>query len=340
MLLVPGKSATAQDSAVPNFRQKLQANIETAQVVALGEEGHGYETYNQAKTKILSFLRSKMGYRKLVVESSFTECIISYLTSGSLEQRLQHFIYPFWNTRSVRDGLQPLYEEEKRTGEPSIFGCDIQEDCRYVSLASYLLSNGLVKENKDQLLSCDSLLAYYIGEKPGRQYPSLQEYQLLLSYYKDVQTEIASNQQLSGPQQKLLLRSMENRQWLCHYLTIKSGKERMHFRDSLMAENVNWLRKELSGSPTFILWTTNLHAAAAKADSSPPQWLGERLSRLLGKNYYPIAFEKKKTFSSKHYSLDDECSIAFDSDSSPFSATVYCNKLVKIAKEEWITPCE
>jgi erythromycin esterase-like protein len=123
LLLMIACRVNAQSPADP--WQTLGPDIGTAKVVALGEEGHGYETYNQAKAKIFSFLYTKMDYRKLAFESSFTGCIISHLTSKTLEQRLQYFIYPFWNTVSVRSMLQPLYEEEKKSGEPSIFGLDI-----------------------------------------------------------------------------------------------------------------------------------------------------------------------------------------------------------------------
>jgi len=105
--------------------------------------GHGYESINEAKGVVVDFLRQQLEVKAVVFESSFTLSALGYLRKDDLSNRLKYSLYPFWNTGSVMEALQPFYQVE--TGErPLVVGCDMQEDCRFTSLSQYLVGEGVV----------------------------------------------------------------------------------------------------------------------------------------------------------------------------------------------------
>ena len=213
--------------------RRLQSELNEHTVFGLGEEGHGYESINEAKALLVEFLKQQMGVNGVVFESSFALSAIAYLRGDSLSNRLKYSLYPFWNTVSVKTSLEPFYQLEK-LNKPLIMGCDVQEDCRFTNLSRYLVNKGLIKTNISKLHASDSILAYYIGKDFNRRGTlTAKEYIMLADNYTAIATELKSYS-LPEISQKLLLRSLENRIWLCRYLTLSTAKERMYFRDSLM----------------------------------------------------------------------------------------------------------
>jgi erythromycin esterase-like protein len=80
--------------------------------------------------------------------------------------------------------------------------------------------------------------------------------------------------------------------WLCHYLTLRGAKQRMQFRDSIMAENLLWLKNELFAGDKIALWAANTHIAKPASDGQRPVWMGEWLATRLRDSYGAISFQK------------------------------------------------
>jgi erythromycin esterase-like protein len=171
--------------------QQLQSRLSAYSVIGLGEVGHGYESINAAKGTVAEFLRRQLGVGGVVFESSLTLSVVGYLQADSLDQRLKHSLYPFWNTASVKASLKGFYDDEQGKQKPLIVGCDVQEDCRYTRLSRYLLREGLVQANQDRLTAADFILSYYIGKdfsRKGNLAPA--EYSHLVSSYELIAAEL------------------------------------------------------------------------------------------------------------------------------------------------------
>jgi erythromycin esterase len=304
--------------------KQLATSIGERSVVALGEIGHGYETINAAKSMTLDFLRSRLNFEAVVFESSFTEGMISYLRNDAFEKRLKSFLYPFWNTASVRASLRLTFalEQQKQERLPLITGCDVQEDCRFTSLSEYLFKEGYGGiANKRALTICDSILSLYIGRKPARKGAiSKNEYDILVSNYNVVAEELNRRDMQDVPK-KILLRCIENRKWLCEYLTIADINERMSYRDSIMYQNVIWIKDELLTGKKLVIWSTDTHIA--RAGKTRFAWMGERLSAALKNDYYTISFRR-----------------VIGLPANRFDSIFNLKKLEKIKSSEWITPCD
>lgn len=317
--------------------QEVKMQIGQHTIVGLGEVGHGYASVNDTKAAFAGMLQNEMNFEAIAFESSFTQSIISFLNNDHPDARTKNFLYPFWNTTSVKAALQPFFDKEYPAHKPMITGFDIQEDCRFQKFAQYLYNSGLVIANKDKLAQCDTILSGYIGKNVSRKGAlTSQDYALIVANYHTIAREIDARK-LNPLYKKLIARSIENRIWLCRYLTLTTTREKMYYRDSLMADNVSWLKKELYPDNKVILWAANTHTARL-VKNNVPQWTGEWLSTAQPDNYFAIAFQKgtgNKTFYWKGYPL------SYESHSGKrFDMTIYLDKLIKIDAGEWITPCD
>lgn len=317
--------------------QEIKTQIGHHTIVGLGEVGHGFASINEAKAAFAGMLHSEMNFGAMAFESSFTGSIISFLNNDRPDTRMKHFFYPFWNTTPVRAALQPFFEKENQAHKPLITGFDIQEDCRFQKFAQYLNNNGLVRVNADKLIQCDTILSGYIGKNVSRKGAmTSQEYALLIANYNAIAREINAGS-LDDLHKKWIARSIDNRKWLCQYLTLATTREKMYYRDSLMADNISWLKKELYPDNKLILWAANTHIAELTKNNTP-QWTGEWLSMTQPGNYFTVAFQKgtgDKTFYWKGYPFSYE-----KHSGKKFDMTIYLDKLIKIDNTEWITPCD
>ncbi len=315
---------------------ELKKILGSSVIVGLGEVGHGFETINKTKSALLQFLESELKFEAIAFEGSFTESVVSFMKGGDLDSRAKSFLYPFWNTPSVKTSLKSFFDKEKGL-KPLIIGFDIQEDCRFNKLSQLLIEKQLVFENKGKLDECDSVLSYYIGEHFSRKGTlSKQEYLLLIQNYELIEIEIRARR-LDLFQSKLLERSIENRKWLCRYLTLSTAKDKMYYRDSLMADNVKWIQKEIYPTNKFILWAANTHIAK-KAGNRNTVWMGEWLSSFFRDNYFAISFQKGtagKPFISSNTSYNYPTT-----SNEKFDLVIYMDKLKKIRAQEWMTSCD
>lgn len=316
--------------------QELKKRLDSRLIVGLGEAGHGFESINEAKSALVGILHKEWNVEAIAFESSFTESVASFMADSTLDSRAKSFLYPFWITTPVKAALAPFFHNEQHSLKPLIIGFDIQEDCRYSKLSRVLMDKRLVVDNKDRLLECDSVLSYYIGEHFSRKGAlSGQEYWLLVRNYELIAAEIKAKN-THALQGKLWERSLDNRKWLCRYLTLTTATEKMYFRDSLMAANIAWLQKELYNGHRFIVWAANNHIAR-NTHGQRPKWTGEWLSAAYGEQYFSVAFQKgtagRPFFwkgTSHHYA-----SPPF----AKFDLVISLDKLVKVKPEAWITPC-
>ena len=173
-----------------------------------------------------------MGFRSIAFESPFTESVIAFLNNDSLEGSMRSFLYPFWNTPCVKASLYPFHNNERGAAVPSIIGFDMQEDCRFTRFSAFLLNRKLVSQNREGLLLCDSILSQYIGRKPRKSVVTKQEQSMLSVQYQNVRAELEGQANIPVQQKKLLIQAIQNRLWLCTYLTLSKAAEKMHFRDS------------------------------------------------------------------------------------------------------------
>jgi len=299
------------------------------EILAIGESGHGYATFNEGKSAFLQQLLQLPRFRSVAFESSFALSITSYFRGGNVEKRTAGFLYPFWNTAVVRKTLGQLLEKE--TNLPMVLGFDIQEDCRYVYLSQLLLERQWITTSRQSLLQSDSILAFYIGPRFSRKSPiTSSELQILISNYGKIYEELQLTV-IDTMHKKLLLQTIHNRNALCRYLSIGGNSKRMYFRDSSMAANVSWIKEEICQQNALILWSANTHIARSTSGRAP-RWMGEWLRQRYANRYLAVGFEKGSGAVPMAEWEPPGINRAYD-------LVIYYPVLKKIEPEEWITPC-
>ena len=319
-----------------NQIEALKNAFQNPTIIGLGETGHGYNNINTAKASMAKYLFEKENFKALLFESSFVQGVIVHLLSDSSKKRLSKFLYPYWNTEHVDSLVNFIIKRENSI--PLIGGFDIQEDCRFVYLTTYLIDNNIITSNRVELLLCDSILSLYIGNSDIRkQTLSSKEYEILLGSYNLITNEISEKFSLGETRKKLLLRCIDNRKWLCKYLTISNWNDKMYFRDSLMAQNIIWQKDHLYKSDKVILWAADAHIAKSVGVAKKPKWMGEWLTSTFNKNYFAISF--KKGSSGNGIRFPENAIFSLNKIEDKFQAVIYLEKLIKIKSEQWLTPC-
>lgn len=322
LLLLYAVSASAQVS-----RQEVWSRLSPeAKITGLGESSHGFESFNAQKAEWLAGFQRENPDRAVIFESSFTLGVLAWL-EGDSDHRTDRFLYPFWNTASVKNALRGFLSAERQQHVPKIFGCDIQEDCRFTALSAYLLDRHIIQYFADRLRQSDSILARCIGAQPVVSVLSPAEAERLRQNYTAVGDELAAHTGLPELHYRLLDRVLQNRRWLCRYLTIKSTSDLMAYRDSLMAENVAWIYDTFLKNSEVLLWAANTHVAKNASKNSKPVWMGEYLQARYGTGYAAVALSPGK----------GETAVIVSK--KGFDVSVEIPKPVKIAAAEWKTDC-
>ena len=291
----------------------------SVRIIGLGESSHGFETFNAQKAEWINDFQAADVKRGVIFESSFTLAALAYL-EGDESQRVSGFLYPFWNTNSVQVALRG-YQIAEDAGGPKLFGCDVQEDCRYTALSAYLIKNGLTRYTA-LLKEADEALDPIIGPDPTQKTLEEKTAARLHATYAAVQLELDKNDLLPETQHRLLDRALQNRRWLCSYLTLKDVSKRMALRDSLMAENVFWIYHTFLEDTQTVLWAANSH-------------VNKQLTGRMG------------AYLSTHFAADYAAVGVFPGKEAPelkkgpegFDASVKLPNPVSIPPEQWKTPC-
>jgi erythromycin esterase-like protein len=316
--------------------RKMNDLLHGSAVIGLGEVAHGFASVNEAKSGFLKFLYNGSNCKAVAFESSFTASVISYL-DGDAQSRAGGFLYPFWNTPVVHAALLPFLEDGQKAGKPLVTGFDMQEDCRFKKFSRYLISKRIITASIQALQAADSVLSFYIGDGTLRTVPvSTREYAVLMSNYDIVQNEILQNSR-DTLIRKLLDRCITNRKWLCKYLAMSNTRQKMFFRDSLMAANIQWLKQHLYLHDKLVLWAADTHLAKASGNGSQ-QWMGGWLFQMFGNGFTSCSFRKgtaKEAFSCGAINLEYKILTR-----QPFDILFYLPQMVKIEKEQWITGCK
>ena len=74
-------------------------------------------------------------------------------------------------------------------------------------------------------------------------------------------TAIQTSENLEDPGFHFLLRCLKNRLYLLELMQIPTYQQKHQFRDSIMAENINWLVNEYIPNQKYIIWGADIHVS-------------------------------------------------------------------------------
>jgi erythromycin esterase len=260
--------------------EKIEMHIGKSKFVALGEATHGTADFSFLKHKMIRFLVEKMGFSIIAFEAGMPQCdeINQYVLHGKGNPKtLLASLYEVWNTEEILDLIEWIKEYNKSHDKKVLFkGFDMQlMDSVIPSLANFIQTDSGTKS------AMDTVRKYYISVlnlKANRDSSKLSEIEkaarrryIYLSGKKKVDPQIVQYA-------RLLLQSVSNYNF-----------KKYSFRDSCMAENIQWLSQTIGQKQKMIIWSHNYHISRKKE-----QTMGYYLQKKFQNDYLVTVFTTNK----------------------------------------------
>ena len=284
----------------------LKSKFENAEIIILGERGHGDGASFLAKTRLIQYLTKELDFSTIALEGGgFHE--IQYLnfcdTTKQIDfkSQLQNSWYMLWaKSKQVQPFIQFL---EKNKKDISIFGMENQAGNNNWSEITLILKEMIGEEvfkRIDSKQFNDNFIAF-----SSSIYDEDSEFsEANLAQLKGDLNSINNNlNSINNPNTEILIQSIKNIKGFIQQLELAKGgyddeNKSISLRDSLMFENIKWWR-ERNPNKKLIIWTANFHAIDnlqetiyAEGDDfyQTMQTLGQRLKKEYKNKVYTIAF--------------------------------------------------
>ncbi|MBC8155108.1 MAG: erythromycin esterase family protein [Bacteroidetes bacterium] len=262
--------------------EPLKAAIGQADMVLLGEQTHGDGTTFEAKCRLVKFLHQQMNFDVLAFESSFYACSKAnqLLLNRTIapKQALQSCLFPIWGMAKEVESL-PDYLQRQYDNPLEISGFDCQSSGRLDQGVVDDLTDFLVRKQIDISPGhLHSLRVFFSWHKPQSNPPidSLNKHQSAV--YELVNA--INDTTLEGRSWKHYLQSTAY--YIAKKVAIKDDPIQLKgntLRDSLMAENLLWLKREKYPNKKIIVWAASMHNLRGRHK------IGEMPK---GRAYYPL----------------------------------------------------
>jgi erythromycin esterase len=284
----------------------LEKVLDGVQIVALGEQLHYDGATFDAKVRLIKYLHEKLGYNVIAFESGLYDCtkandLISYRQDGNDTNYLNQAIFGIWNCKEVHE-LSAYINETQKTSNPLILsGFDIQ-------FAGIIARNYLVKDFNQFIDYVEKMSNQQLDIDTTQLNQSLISLVRYSNFFKKLSPD--DTLILSSTIDTLLATinktNVDNEYvafWTQVFISIKADYRKKYLkddahsalRDSMMAENVEWLAKEKFKNQKIILWAANTHIANSTQSVVHDYFgkniiMGKDLKRKFGDLYYSVVF--------------------------------------------------
>ncbi len=278
----------------------LRPYLESRQIVALGESGHGVAEFNSAKVRLVRFLHEEMGFDVIAFESGFFECVSSNLRADSLapEELMARSIFAVWRCEETLP-LFAYIQETRKTDRPlHLAGLDIQPSgggsADRPSFLQEVVSH-LDAGYGRRVRSMDSTLVAEMGRgwTSFQQYASREE-AALTSGYDSLYSFLTSHEaelRPGYPGQEILPTVAAQTAWCSRKLiqmVLAVDEDPWEIRDAAMYTNLGVLQGRIYPGSRLILWAHNAHVRRLNATVMLRFGMGDLIARYWADRYYVI----------------------------------------------------
>lgn len=241
--------------------EHLIPHVKNKKILLLGEFTHGAKEIFDLRTSLIKFLHEKLGVKAILLESGIGELFLTDLHKEKLSTN--EMIYGLtgpWRTKEFA-ALMDYAKSQKislagfdvqRTG--SLFGEYLRKISDEVSMDTGIVNNvetrysALTKELTNRKAVWDSL-----NERTTA----------LIADYKKLEAAITQKSKLSRSEKLFGARTAYNRaaflSYMLEFLKTRNFNKRWIARDSLMAENVQWLIDHFYKNERVVVIGHNFH---------------------------------------------------------------------------------
>jgi erythromycin esterase len=235
----------------------LQYTLKDKKIVILGESSHFIEEYSQIKGRLIKYLTKELGYDVVLFESPMAE--LFHLTESPHysipDSLLKYGIFNMWHTKTNLELITYL-----KKNNINIAGFDIQINS-YKVVLEYLrqkLANIVEKNKLEDFIKQDS--SFLLDRSDIHNFNKIKREtareHLIKSYEFIIEILLLKKDLFSTPDFEKILTVLNSKK----QLSSMYGKNYSpSIRDSLMAENINWLTTNLYKNKKIIIWAHNYH---------------------------------------------------------------------------------
>lgn len=301
----------------------LKEKLQNRQIVILGESGHGDGAAFEAKTRLVKFLSSEMGFNTIAFEGGgFFEMYYANQKSGTPNEFISEFQkswYDIWSgSAQIKELLQYLSKNRIRI---KTFGIENQAGNTYwpefpsivKELVGEIAFDGVNYESFNSNFY-NFYGSIYIDSTYKADIPQLQS---------DLTTIRQNLSKMQNKHSQTLVQGVLNiegfiQQMKLNFGTYAEQNQSISLRDSLMAENVKWWIRN-NPDQKLIIWTANFHAVNnlhqtiyAEGDDfyQTMKPLGQRLKSEFGEKVFSVAFTSSEGYSANIYESEATALIA------------------------------
>lgn len=270
-------------------------------ILMLGEMLHSDGETFKAKARLIRYLHEYLGYEVVLYEAGqydmwMMNAQLDTLKDKALEKRIGGVgLFDFWWQNQENERLLSYYKSTKSTENPiSLGGFDIQFSGRELAgkrarlLEDFLLKNGIDSTKYPLLKKNSNKLEYLIYERFASKHLDAKQKKQFLAELDGLSPMVRGTkpdvEQLIYSRYLSDMKNNFDKSW--RYKT--GSMQSMHFRDSLMAENLIYQIDSVYAGKKIIVWCANIHSFSAPYN----------------REYLPLGAYIKRRYGNQAYSLD------------------------------------
>lgn len=294
------KSILMTDSNFSDLRF-FDTTLKNNRILMLGEMLHNDGETFKAKARLIRYLHEHLDYDVVLYEAGQYDMWMMNAQMDNLMDKSQEKtiggtgLFDFWWQNQENQPLLTYYKKTKSTERPMILGgFDIQFSGRGLSnirvklLEDFLIKNGIDSTKYPLLKRNSNKLEYLIYERFANKHLDANQKKQFLAELDGLSRMIRGRkpdaEQLIYSRYLSDMKNNFDKSW-----RYKSGSmQSMHFRDSLMAENLIYQIDSVYAGKKIIVWCANIHSFSAPYN----------------KEYVPLGAYIKNRYGNQAYSLD------------------------------------
>lgn len=278
---IPLSSTNSDDFSDLQFLQEI---LQDKKYVFLGESSHYVKEFNEIKFRLIRFLKQELNYDVVIFESNIWDCYrLKYLKDTySSKELMDRTIYGVWNTTTLAELISYVVNFNI-----DFAGFDIKP--------SALKPNNYFEKNiLSQIDSSLSVVAFNCS-KDYLQFYSKQNQEQDINMINELLSDhitlsdLIDSQINSGKLDIDLLiyqREIKNRINIINSILLDENTFSGSSRDSLMAQSVEWLIREIYPDKKIVFWGHNGHIS--KNNRKSAKSMGFMLSDSILKKSYIV----------------------------------------------------
>lgn len=293
-------------------------------ILILGENVHSDGATMQAKGRMIQYLHENLGYNVVLYEAG------QYDTWIMNEEMKNHpmkvpsdsiaglGLFDFWWDNKENRPLISYYQKSKASTQPiELGGFDIQFSGNVLySRRNKLFKEFLSKNNID--LKPFKVFSKYINQLNNFMFEGFARRTLEGKQKEQLFNEISQLEKAvmkleKTPENRMYARYLHDMKNYFHKVTkYKSGTlSSMHFRDSVMAQNLIHQIDSVYQDQKIIVWCSNIHSFADQ-ESKDYRPMGAYIKNKYGKASYMIGFSSYASFNTKGKLMDKPGKLAIE----------------------------